>query len=208
MDMSKKMKVISQILVIAIINLTCSYSYAWVDPTATYVAIHKKSIAQISRQQLLDLTDRQEVIDQLTLYGVSKKEAINRINSLTDEEIEAYLAKIDELPSGGRAPNDLEMLLAFIVYSPMIALMYPIAIIIKTPTSIVCLNHLNDYHNCFINNGGLFGSTYPVVKKDDSKPMSCLEPCYSAFDDCMDSVESLIEQSQCQGEKAACIQQC
>ena len=85
------MKIISQILIVAIFNLTCSYSYAWVDSTTTTVAIHKKSITQIYRQQLLDLADRQEVIDQLVQYGVTKEEAINRINSLTDEEINFFL---------------------------------------------------------------------------------------------------------------------
>lgn len=156
------MKVISQMLVIAIINLTCTYSYAWVDPTTINVAVHKKSIAKISRQQLLELTNRDEVIDQLIVYGVSQEEAINRIHSLTDEEIEKYSAKMDELPSGGRQAEDWETLLTLIIILPVIALMYPFFIIIKTPTSIICLNHLDDYRNCFINNAGMFGSPDPV----------------------------------------------
>ena len=97
------MKIISQILIVAIFNLTCGYSYAWVDSTTTTVAIHKKSITQIYRQQLLDLADRQEVIDQLVQYGVTKEEAINRINSLTDEEIRFFFENMDQLPGGGEA---------------------------------------------------------------------------------------------------------
>jgi len=60
------------------------------DSTTTTVAIHKKSITQIYRQQLLDFADLQEVVDQLVQYGVTKEEAINRINSLTDEEISFF----------------------------------------------------------------------------------------------------------------------
>lgn len=203
----RRMKIISQILVIAIINLTCTYSYAWVDPTTTTVAVHKKAVTQVFRQQLLDLTDRQEIVDRLVQYGVTKEDAIRRINSLTDEEIETYLAKIDELPSVGRSPEDWKMLLALVVALPIFALAGPVSIIIKTPVSIICLNHLKDYSNCFVNNAGMFGSTYPVVK-EDLKPVSCLAPCYYDFNDCMESSGDVGEENQCIDMKSLCVQKC
>lgn len=203
----RKMKIISQILVIAIINLSCASSYAWVDTTATTVALHKKSVTQVFRQQLLDLTNRQDIVDRLIEYGVSKEEAVLRINSLTDEEIEMYLAKIEELPSGGRPLSSLEKLFGLIMYSPLLAVFYPAFVITTVTKTFVCLAHLSDYSNCFVNNAGMFGSTYPVVKKD-FKPVSCLAPCYYDLNDCMESSDGVAEENRCLDMKALCVQKC
>lgn len=205
------MKVISQILVVAIINLACTYSYAWVDPTATTVVIHKKSIAQIYRHQLIDMTDRQEVVDQLILYGVSKEEAINRINSLTDEEIEAYFANIDQLSSGGQQGGYMEAVIFFIVFSPVLAIMAMGWVGIKVTASIACLFHFDEYQYCFENfeySAGLANSTPVKETLAPSQGASCLEPCYSDFNDCMDSSHDAAEENQCNEEKTLCVQQC
>ncbi len=146
-------------------------------------------------------------MDRLVEYGVSKEEAIRRINSLTNEEIEAYLAKIDELPSGGRPLNSLEKLFGLIMFSPLIAVMYPAFVITTVTKTFVCLAHLSDYSNCFVNNAGMFGSTYPVVK-NDSKPVTCLAPCYYDFNDCIESSGGVAEENRCLDVKALCVKKC
>ena len=178
-----KMKIISQILVVAIINLACTYSYAWVDSATTNIAVHKKAIAKIYRQQLLDLADRQEVIDQLIQYGVSREEAIHRINSLTDEEIAFFYENIDQLPTGGQTGGSGDWFAAFV----LVILFFPF-IIIELIT------------------GGLYLPPSPVL--DPSQGGTCLEPCYSDFNDCMESSENSIEENQCGEEKITCVQQC
>jgi len=45
--------------------------------------------------------DRQDVIGELEKHGISKVEAVARINSLTDEEVTDIAGRLDELPEGG-----------------------------------------------------------------------------------------------------------
>jgi hypothetical protein len=56
---------------------------------------------QDDRQRILDLLDRQEVIDELGKYGISKVEATARIKSLTDKEVTKIAGRLVELPEGG-----------------------------------------------------------------------------------------------------------
>lgn len=208
------MKIISQILVVAIINLTCTYSYAWVDPVATSIeATHKKSISQIYRQQLLEMANHQDVIDQLVRYGVSKGEAVNRINSLTDEEIEFFLENMDQLPSGGQEFGDGPVSLFFfiIVFSPFLLIAAMVWVGTKVTSPILCLLHFNEYGNCLENPGKYLDPPAPKNVKevlDPSQGASCLEPCYSDFNDCMESSDNSTEENQCEEEKTTCVQQC
>jgi uncharacterized protein DUF6627 len=206
----QEMKVISQILVVAIINLTCTYSYAWVDSATTIAAIHKKSITQIYRQQLLDLAERQEVIDQLVQYGVSREEAINRINSLTDEEIRLFFENMDQLPSGGQEFGEGPVSLFFLIVllSPFIVIGVIVWVSMKISSPVLCLFHLDEYKNC-LEDPRVLDS--PSVMKKVLKPSqgaTCLEPCYSDFNDCMDSSDDAAEENQCDEEKNMCVQQC
>ena len=209
----QSMKIVSEMLVIAIINLTCTYSYAWVDPSTTTAAVHKKSVTQVFRQQLLDLTNRQEVVDRLVQYGVTKEEAIRRINSLTDEEIEMYLAKIDELPSGGQefGEGPVSQFFFIVVFSPILVFMGVTWIMYKVISPVVCLLRLDEYANCLEDPDKSLGSSTPTFINKTLKPSqgaSCLEPCYSDFNDCMDSSDDAAEENQCNVEKTSCVQQC
>jgi hypothetical protein len=56
-----------------------------------------QSQVETDRQRILDLLNRQEVIDELEKYGIPKEEAAVRINSLTDEEVTEIAGKLDEL---------------------------------------------------------------------------------------------------------------
>ena len=89
-------KTITQILILAILHLSwlTSYGYAEMVPTESAFQV------QDDRQRILDLLDRQEVIDELKKYDISKVEAVARINSLTGEEVTQIAGKLDELAAG------------------------------------------------------------------------------------------------------------
>jgi hypothetical protein len=91
------MKPISRILIFAMLHLCWITSYGYADMVPTDSAVQ----SQDNRQRLLDLFDRQEVIEELEKYGISRVEAVARINSLTDEEVVETAGKLDELPEGG-----------------------------------------------------------------------------------------------------------
>ena len=103
MHLSRFSKILSQILILAMLHLCwlTSFGYAEMVPTESAVQSQTNSPTQTDRQHLLDLLDRQEVIDELEKYGISKVEAVARINSLTDEEVILIAGKLDELPAGG-----------------------------------------------------------------------------------------------------------
>jgi len=101
MRSSSYFKTISRILILAMLHLCWLTSYGYAEMVPTESAIEQPSTSNTDRQRLLDLLKRQEVVDELQKYGISKVEATARFNSLTDEEVTQIAGKLDELPAGG-----------------------------------------------------------------------------------------------------------
>ena len=93
-------KIISRILVLAILHLCWLTSYGYAEMVSTESSLQFQEQPQTDRQRILDLLDREEVVDELGKYGISNVEAVARINSLTDEEVIEIAGKLDELPVG------------------------------------------------------------------------------------------------------------
>ncbi len=54
-----------------------------------------------NREQLTNLVLRQEVQAQFQEFGVSGTEAMNRVNTMTDEEVASVINQIEQYASGG-----------------------------------------------------------------------------------------------------------
>jgi len=98
---SSYFKTISQILIFAMLHLCWLTSYGWAEIIPTKSSIEQLSQDETNRQRILDLMDRREAVDEFEKYGISKVEAIARINSLTDEEVTQIAGRLGELPEGG-----------------------------------------------------------------------------------------------------------
>jgi len=72
-------------------------------------------LQQSGRERLITELQKQEVQQQLVDMGVDPKEALNRVENLTDTEIAELNQKIDALPAGGRGSNLVIVLLIIIV---------------------------------------------------------------------------------------------
>jgi hypothetical protein len=120
MRFSRHFKTISRILIFAMLHLCwlASYGYAEMIPTESAVQ------SQTDRQRLLDLLGRQKVIEELGKYGISKVEAVTRINSLTDEEITMITGKLDELTVGKDMPKDPLTMTFLILYWGLVIALY------------------------------------------------------------------------------------
>jgi len=59
--------------------------------------------AQDAREHLKALISRNDVTDLLIAQGIDPGEAIARIESLSDSEVNAIADRIDQLPAGGNA---------------------------------------------------------------------------------------------------------
>ena len=127
------MKTISRILIFAMLHLCwlTSYGYAEMIPTES------ANQSQTDRQRLLDLLDRQEVMNELEKYGITKLEAVTRINSLTDEEVTQIAGKLDELPAGAGIGKDILLIFllpfTFVVGVAGSALIIGVSLILLTP---------------------------------------------------------------------------
>jgi hypothetical protein len=98
MRSSRYFKTISQILIFAMLHLCWPTSYGYAEMILTESA----NQIQDDRQRLLDLLNREDVVNELEKYGISKVEATARFNSLTDEEVTKIAGRLNELSEGGQ----------------------------------------------------------------------------------------------------------
>jgi len=92
-------KTISRILIFAMLHLCWLTSNGYAEMVPTESTIEQPSQDEADRQRILDLLNRKEVINELEKYGITKVEAVARINSLTNEEITSLNNQIDQLPT-------------------------------------------------------------------------------------------------------------
>ena len=168
-----------------------------------------QSQTQDDRQRLFDLLDRQEVIEELEKYGISKVEAVARINSLSDEEILTINNKLSQFPSGGQAipgdPKYFFMLIGFLLDMIWIAMKGILCTITFTCKKLGGKEWVLE---------GLFWDYgTPDAIGEPSREMKSKAQCYSrcnsiAFE-CFNS-RGLTNKSepQCNEEQLICFQQC
>ena len=88
-------------------------SPAYADIVSTQDIVTEQR-AGINKAQLTEQLERGDVQEQLVRYGVDPQEALDRVSSMTDEEILELTANIDELPAGANAV--VVILLVFIIW--------------------------------------------------------------------------------------------
>lgn len=114
-------KTISILLATAMLNLCWLTSYGWAEMVTTNELLEKEPQLQITREMLIDALNRQDVLEQLEHYGITKEEAVGRINSLTDEEVVALVKDIDSVPVGEGGGGNIGGAIAAAVYLAIIA---------------------------------------------------------------------------------------
>jgi hypothetical protein len=74
-----------------------------------------QAATQSERERVKDLISRPEVARKLEALGVSPKDAAERVDALTHQELTALAARIDTLPAGGVTENWLWIALVVIL---------------------------------------------------------------------------------------------
>jgi hypothetical protein len=166
---------------------------------------------QDDRQRLLDLLDRQEVIDELEKYGITKVEAASRINSLSDEEILTINNKLSQFPSGGQAipagtnPRYFFMFIGFLLDMIWIALKGILCTITFTCKKLGGKE--------WVLKGLFWEYGTPDAIGEPSREMKSKARCYSRCNsiayECL-NLRGLTNKSepQCNEEQLICFQQC
>jgi hypothetical protein len=75
--------------------------------TTEYV-IHQDSKKLSDRARVSAFLERAEVIAQMQAYGIHHKEALARVDSLTDSEIDLIAGKMDQIPAGAGTTYTLD----------------------------------------------------------------------------------------------------
>lgn len=89
-------RLISQLLVVSLVLLPFSTQAALIG-TGDVIA---SAQGQADRNKVRDFMARSEVRQQLQSFGVNPDTAKDRVNALTDEEVQRLAGKIDSLPAG------------------------------------------------------------------------------------------------------------
>ncbi len=77
-------------------------SVATFSKTAQAEVISAEAVLQhTSRAKVEQFLSRAEVVRELERYGVSHREAIERLRSLSDQEVQRLMRQIDQQPAGG-----------------------------------------------------------------------------------------------------------
>jgi Family of unknown function (DUF6627) len=209
MRSSRHFKIISQILIFAMLHLCWLSSYGYAEMVPTKSAIEQPSTSNTDRQRLLDLLDRQEVIDELEKYGISKVEAVARINSLTDEEVTVIAGKLDELPKGGQVnygrfivwwtvvPVVVALIAGYLIYLPGLLLFCPFSD--------------DSYGECISSYSGKYWALFSSGP-GHSVDNECTKKCGDQWTKCIGSKEyneEFIEiRNQCNLDNADCLKSC
>jgi len=90
-------RLISQLLVLSIGAMPFATQAAMVG-TDSVIA---NAQAQASRDRVLNFVARADVQKQLQTLGLNPDTAKDRVNALTDQEVQQLAGKIDSLPAGG-----------------------------------------------------------------------------------------------------------
>lgn len=94
-------KALSCLLMISLCNMLWFSSYAWAEMIGTETVIGPSAENPVGREKVRAFFNRQEILPKLEAYGVSREEALARVDSLTDEEVATLVRKIDQMPEGG-----------------------------------------------------------------------------------------------------------
>ena len=228
-------KTISRILILAMLHLCWLTSYGWAEIIPTESAIEQSLTSNTDRQRLLDLLGRQEMVDELERYGISKVEATARVNSLTDDEVTEIAGKLDELPPGGIVKEFVSILTNLILLPFTTIWAFICLYVYPWGTSLRPEGYEKKGEFCaepMVNNiAGIFGLSmvghgssgigggtevtfdntgeyHGPSSKEMQTEAQCFSRCNSIAYECINSEKIEKNEPQCEEEKQACFQQC
>lgn len=79
---------------------------------------------QVARDKVRDFMARAEVQEQLQSFGLNPDTAKDRVNALTDQEVQHLAGKIDSLPAGAISGWEVVALTALLIIVIYIALKF------------------------------------------------------------------------------------
>lgn len=113
-------RLISHLLVISVIALPFSTQAALVGTDE----VVKQAQMQSERDKVRDFVARADVQKELQSYGLTPQTAKERVDALTDMEVQQIAGKIDALPAGAINTAETVLLIAVLVVVLYVVLKY------------------------------------------------------------------------------------
>ncbi len=103
------------LLVAALLNLSLPLHAACGAMVETEAVVETATQVGVDRARLRALLLRDEARAQLETYGITREEAVARLDALSDEEVAEIAGKLDMLPAGGSGHYGHEALAYLVV---------------------------------------------------------------------------------------------
>ncbi len=94
-------KALSCLLIVSLCNMLWFSSYVRAEMIGTETVIGPRAENPVGREKVHAFFNWKDVQLKLGTYGVSREEALARVDSLTNEEVATLVRKIDQMPEGG-----------------------------------------------------------------------------------------------------------
>ena len=109
-------RLISQLLILSMVLLPFSTQAGMIstDQVVTSAA------AQADRAKVADFVARADVQKQMEVLGLTPANANDRVNALTDEEVQRIAGKIDSAPAGASSSGTAWVVAALIVIAVLV----------------------------------------------------------------------------------------
>ncbi len=109
-------KLISQLLIVSMVLLPFS-TQAGMIGTDQVVA---SATTQANRDKVRDFVSRADVQKQMEMFGLSPSTAKDRVDALTDEEVQRIAGKIDSAPAGASSRGTAWVTVGVIVIAALV----------------------------------------------------------------------------------------
>lgn len=103
--------------VIAMLFVSCASVNAGVVSNASVIAAEQ---SRVSRTQLLQWLDREDVAQKMQSMGVDRKQVESRINTMTADELAQFSQQADQLPAGAGIVGIIVLFLVIFIITDII----------------------------------------------------------------------------------------
>lgn len=103
-------------------------SPAWAEMINTQYVIHRDAEQASARARVRAFISRPDVMAQMRAYGITPDEALSRVDSLTDSEIDSIAGQMDRLPAGAGGTYALDGSLVMFISMALYAIIAAILI--------------------------------------------------------------------------------
>ncbi len=123
-------KALSCLLIICFCNLLWVSTYARAEIIGMEAIVEPVADNPSDREKVRAFFNRRDILPKLEAYGVSREEALARVDSLTHEEVATLVRNIDQMPEGGYYNGDDTFIALLVVLGVVIVIALIVVVVV------------------------------------------------------------------------------